>query len=343
VRVLIIGGTGFIGRPLARQLGEQGHTVAVFSRGHRPGLENVVCIRGDRNRLGDHAQDIRAFAPEVVVDMVLSSGAQARALIETVSGVARRVVAASSGDVYRAAGILHGTEPGPLQSMPLTEESETRTRLNVYPEEILLALRQTFEWLDADYDKVPVEREILAAAGLERAVVRLPMVYGPGDPLHRLFPLIKRMDDGRSFILLPDDLAGWRSPRGYVDNVAAALALSATAEQLPSAIYNVAEPEAWSELEWARKVAAAAGWSGEIRVLPRDHLPKHMLMPGNFAQHWVMSSNLIRSQLGYKERVNEAAAIDGAIAWERAHPPAQGAVQFDYAAEDQAAAQRRSA
>jgi len=294
--------------------------------------------------MGDHARDLRAFAPEVVIDMVLSSGAQARALMETVRGFARRVVAASSGDVYRAAGVHHGTEPGPPQPMPLTENSETRTRLNVYPPEVLLALRQTFEWLDAEYDKVPVEREILAAANLERAVLRLPMVYGPGDPLHRLFPLIKRMDDKRPFILLPDDRAGWRSPRGYVDNVAAALALAATAEHLPSAIYNVAEPEAWSELEWARKVAAAAGWSGEILVLPRDHVPKHMLSPGNFTQHWVMSSDLIRAELGYKERVNEAGAISRAIAWERAHPPAQSdSTQFDYAAEDQAAARRQSA
>ena len=78
MKALIIGGTGFIGPPLARQLSEQGHTVAVFSRGHRPDLGNVVCIHGDRNRLGDHAKDIRAFAPEVVIDMVLSSGVQAR-------------------------------------------------------------------------------------------------------------------------------------------------------------------------------------------------------------------------------------------------------------------------
>jgi hypothetical protein len=33
-------------------------------------------------------------------------------------GITDRVVALSSGDVYRGGGILHGTEPGPLQPVP---------------------------------------------------------------------------------------------------------------------------------------------------------------------------------------------------------------------------------
>jgi len=44
-------------------------------------------------------------------------------------------------------------------------------------------------------------------------VLRLPMVYGPGDPLHRFFPLLKRLADRRSSILLTDDLAAWRGPQ----------------------------------------------------------------------------------------------------------------------------------
>jgi len=79
--------------------------------------------------------------------------------------------------------------------------------------------------VDDDYDKVPVEEAILSEKELAGTTVRLPMIYGPGDPLHRLHWLLKRMDDGRPFIILPDDMAAWRGVRGYVENVGAAIAL----------------------------------------------------------------------------------------------------------------------
>jgi nucleoside-diphosphate-sugar epimerase len=183
-----------------------------------------------------------------------------------------------------------------------------------------------------------VEQEVAGAADPDGIVLRLPMVYGPGDPLHRMHAQIKRMDDERPVIMLPDDLASWRAPRGYVENVAAALVLAATAERVPSKIYNVAELEAYSEVEWARKVAGVAQWQGEIVVLPRERTPKHLLGPGNFAQHWIMSSELIRRELGYKECIDSEEAIRRTMAWERAHPPAQfDRSLFDYAAEDAAA------
>jgi hypothetical protein len=68
---------------------------------------------------------------DVVVDLILSNGRQAQALMVACRGAAGRVVALSSQDVYRAFGILVGLEPGPPQATPLTEESELRTRLGV--------------------------------------------------------------------------------------------------------------------------------------------------------------------------------------------------------------------
>src|SRR5256885_1916637 len=77
-------------------------------------------------------------------------------------------------------------------------------------------LSRVFGWVDAEYDKVAVERAVRGDAELPATVLRLPMIYGPGDRLHRFFPLIKRMDDGRPAILLAERVAAWRGPRGYV-------------------------------------------------------------------------------------------------------------------------------
>jgi len=334
MRILVIGGTGFIGRYLVRDLGQMGHSVAVFHRGTTQMDLPVEHILGDRS-------DLAALRPsaDVVVDLILSSGAQADSLMEAFRGVARRVVAASSMDVYRACGVLHGSEEGPPEPAPLTEDSPLRTKLQTYPPEQVKTLRNVFGWLDEQYDKIPVERAILGDAELPGTVLRLPMIYGPGDHLRRLGPILKRIDDGRRAILFEEGSAAWRAPRGYVENAASALALAAVSESAAGRVYNVAERPAFSELEWARKVAAAAGWDGEFAVLPKHRTPAHLVFPGNSAQHWEADSTRIREELGWREIVPLDEAIRRTIAWERAHPPEEFSLhKFDYAAEDAAMA-----
>jgi nucleoside-diphosphate-sugar epimerase len=338
MKILVIGGTGFIGPHVLRRLAAAGHELAVFHRGgHLADLpDGVARLQGDRRDLAAHRDAFASFRPEVVIDVVLSSGRQAAALMDVFRGLARRVVALSSMDVYRACGVLHGSEPGPLEPLPLTEDSPVRTVLRTYPPESIRMLQSVFGWLDDEYDKVPVEQAVLGDDALPGTVLRLPMVYGPGDPLHRLFPWIKRMDDGRPAILFADDLAAWRGCKGYVEDVAAAIALAATDARAQRRVFNVAEPDALPEIEWARLVAAETGWKGRLVTLPRERTPPHLLMPGNAAQHWVASSRRIREELGFRESVPRDEALRRTIDWERAHPPAIDPRQFDYAAEDAA-------
>jgi nucleoside-diphosphate-sugar epimerase len=165
------------------------------------------------------------------------------------------------------------------------------------------------------------------------------MVYGPGDPLHRFFPLLKRVTDGRFSILLSEDLAGWRGPRGYVENVAHAIAVVATSDQAAGRIYNICEEPSLSELAWQSKIAKQMNWHGKFVVLPRGQTPKHLLQPGNAAQHVVASSERIRTELDYEDLVEIEEAIRRTIAWEQQNPPsALNPQQFDYSAEDAALA-----
>lgn len=215
MRVLVIGGTGFIGRFVVDHLLRLGHAVAVVHRGSRPhDLPGVTHITAQRERLADAAPQLRAFAPEAVVDMILSSGRQAEMLLDIFRGHAERIVAISSMDVYRACGVLHGTEPGPLEPVPLTEASPVRTSIQTYPRAQVAMLQQVFGWLDDEYDKIPVERAILRDSQSRGTVLRLPMVYGPGDPLRRLYPVVKRIVDGRRVLLFSESMRNGGRPRG---------------------------------------------------------------------------------------------------------------------------------
>lgn len=341
MRILLIGGNGFIGSPLASELRDSGHSVAILHRSaDKSPDKNVVRIQGDRNRLSDHLEQIQRFSPEVIVDLILSSGEQARQLISTSCKVARRVIAISSMDVYRAWGVVHQSEPGPLEALPLTEDSPLRTNRQLYPPETVKMMQSIFSWVDEHYDKIAVEEAVLNSAEISGTVLRLPMVYGPGDPLRRFSPLLKRFDDGRSSILLADDLAAWRGPRGYVENIAHAIALAATSNQAAGRVYNVCQEPTLSELAWQTKIGRQAHWSGEFVVLPREKTPTHLLQPGNAAQHIVASSERIRAELRYTELVDIDEAIRRTIAWEQSNPPTTIDPQLNYDAEDAALASR---
>jgi nucleoside-diphosphate-sugar epimerase len=339
MRILLIAGNGFIGRPVAASLLEQGHTLAVVHQGTTPVPAGVTDIHGNSHQLNDSAPELKRFSPDVVIHFVLSSGSQAEEMIRIFRGVAGRLVILSSMDVYRAVGIFHGLESGPLQPVPLTEESELRRILHTYPPQVLQNLRQVFPWLTDDYDKIPAEHAVMNGGELPGTVLRLPMIYGPGDRLHRFYPIVKRIADGRDRILFAETLAQWRSPRGYVANVAAAIALAATDSRAAGRVYNVCEEPAFSELEWARKIAHEMRWKGEFALLPAERTPAHLLSPGNAAQHWSASSGRIRRELGYREPVAIEQAIRETIRWELENPPAPPiAPAFDYAVEDAALA-----
>lgn len=147
-----------------------------------------------------------------------------------------------------------------------------------------------------------------------------------------------RTSPGRA-IIFEEGWAAWKTPRGYVENVAVAIALAAVSDCAAGRIYNVAETPAFSEVEWARKIAATTGWDGNFAVLPRDRTPMHLVFPRNSAQHWGVDSSRIRRELGYREPISIDEGIRRTIEWERANPINPGEFNphpFDYSAESAA-------
>ena len=100
MRVLVLGGTQFIGLAAVRRLAELGHDLLVFHRGQTQASlpDGVQVLHGDRKQLHNRIAEFRAFNPEVVLDMLAFTEDDGRQLLEAFSGVARRLVVISSGE-----------------------------------------------------------------------------------------------------------------------------------------------------------------------------------------------------------------------------------------------------
>lgn len=338
MRILVIGGTSFIGPFVVQSLNAQGHNVTIFHRLRTTGSllpDRVQEILGDRRPLADVAGVLLKTRPEVVLDMIPLIEQDARDVMSIFKGVARRVVSISSQDVYRAFGRVNRKESGPVDPLPITEDSPLRENLYPYRRETPRDADDP-QKLHDDYDKILVERVVMSDPELPGTVLRLPMVYGPGDYQHRLFQFLKRLDDGRPAILLDEAEAGWKWTHGYVENVADAIVLAVTDERAAGRVYNVGEPVTFTLAEWVEKIGEAAGWRGRIVRIPHGRLPEPLRWDINAAQDIVVDSTRIRQELGYAERVDIDEALRRAVAWERVHPPAQvNEKDFDYAREDE--------
>lgn len=335
MQIVVIGGTRFIGPFVVKRLHAQGHEVTLFHRGKSkaelPG--GITHVLGDRNNLTDFQSEFKRIKPDVVLDMIPITEQHAQQVMNTFKGIAGRVIAVSSQDVYRAYGILLGKEDG-YEPELLTEDSPVRQKLYPYRGEKPRAEDDPQKILD-DYDKIPIEKTIMGASALPGTVLRLPMVYGPEDYQHRLFEYLKRMDDKRPAIILDKGLAGWRSSNGYVENVADAIALAVMTEHAKNRIYNVAEPNNPTMAEWITMIGRIAGWHGKIITVARDKLPQSLVPGFNTDQHLAVDTTRIRKELGYSEAVSLDEALARTIEWERKNPPRTiRPEQFDYEAED---------
>jgi nucleoside-diphosphate-sugar epimerase len=183
MRLLILGSTGFIGREIAKLALEQGHFVVGISRTtatpNDEGVEQHVADRTPPDRMVDIARTLRI---DTVVDGAAYTLANSSALIAALDGLVAHYCLLSSGDVYLNYGIINRREAGTPTEGWLTEASPLRTSVYPYRTGERRGADDPLRWMD-DYDKIPIEACARAMTRTPWTILRLPMVYGPGDRL----------------------------------------------------------------------------------------------------------------------------------------------------------------
>jgi nucleoside-diphosphate-sugar epimerase len=305
MRIVVLGGTRFIGRAVVAALVDAGHDVTVVHHGlaepaDLPPLDHVHL---DRSALTH--RDLPGGV-EAVVDVSAETGAQSAVAIAATPG-ARRVVL-SSGDVYRAFASLHNetvTDP-----VPLTEDAPLRTERG-------LASTGGCENLD-------VEAAYLPAGAV---ALRLGAVYGPHDYQRRHESVLRRLRAGRTRI--PIGAGTFLFSHVYVDDVAKAVLLALTGDGLGGRAFNIAEPVTPSvELRIRRTIAAVDGAAGtELVRVPDAALPPDLRLTAALGQHLLMSSARFTAETGWR-CTDPDEALGRSVRWHLAHPPTDAGDDF---------------
>ena len=101
MRILIMGGTRFIGVSLTRLLVEQGHDVVLFNRGNRPApVEGVQQIQGDRKDAAQLKAKLGAESFDAIFDNNGRELSDTQPLAEIFAGKVQHFVYVSSAGVY---------------------------------------------------------------------------------------------------------------------------------------------------------------------------------------------------------------------------------------------------
>lgn len=295
MRVLIFGGTQFMGPHVVRQLLDLGHDVTLFHRGEHEALPEVRHVHGDRARI-PHELD-----PELVIDMWCMNEAHAAAARARFGGV--RYVVLSSGDVYRNYDGLQHHYDGQPDPAPLAEDAPLRERLYPYAHMV----KRMGDWV-RDYDKILVERTL---AGPRTTILRMPAVYGANDAQQRFYDWIDAMHRGDDVIAVDNAIAEWRWTRGYSENCAGAIVHAALDERAAGRTYNVGDVDAPYEEEWLRILARVAGWNGRIERRAG------IAQPLDFRFHLHTDTRRIRDELGWREHVSRGEALASLLRWRR--------------------------
>ena len=274
MRLLIIGGTGFIGPYVARELCERGDEVTVFHRGEHESELSPAVTHVRSAQAGMPVLEFPAGEFDVVIHMIAMGEADARAAVKAFAGRVGRMVVPSSGDVYRAYGRFAGMEAGWLEKGLLTEDSPLRTVLYPYR-----AQAKSPDELAHYYEKILVEREAMGNPQLPATVLRLPKVYGPGN------------NADLATVYAYRDHPDWRWTHGYVENVAQAIVRVAVHPAAAGRIYNAGE-------EYTPTVGE------RLKTLPASTVQPAPDSAFDFRQDIAYDTSRIRKELGYKERIS---------------------------------------
>jgi nucleoside-diphosphate-sugar epimerase len=302
MRLLVLGGTHFLGRHVATAALERGHDVATFTRGvSGPPPDGARALHGDRDDPAALPAALDGWAPELVVDTSCQTRAAARNAAAVLAGV-HGYAFVSSLNAYR------NWPPGPVG--PEDDEPAWGDDTDAGTTDEYGPIKAASERILGD---VLGDRFLTARAGL---------IVGPYDPIHRLGWWLDRIARGGR-VVVPEtldqpialvdarDLAGWLVEAAEQGLSGAVNATGPAGMTTLGGLLDVCREVTGSDAEWVpvpEEELLAAG------VEPWVHLP--LWLPAEIARTgWDVDTARAR-ELGLPSRPLVESVAD-TWAWQR--------------------------
>jgi 2'-hydroxyisoflavone reductase len=330
MRILILGGTLFVGRHLAQAALARGHAVTLFNRGSRPApFPGVETLRGDRRR------DLSALAGgrwDAAIDTSGYTPGAVRAAAGLLAGGVGHYTFLSSVSVYTRAARGESSEDGPAdavdESAPVKQVPAGR-----------LAELEAIEpagpipgvAYGAEYGGLKALCETAAeeAMGGRALIVRPGLVVGPHDPTDRFTYWPGRVARGGE-VLAPGEPG---RPRQLIDVRDLAGWILRRIETGGTGTYNAAGPQrSLAMASLLEECRTAAGSDARFTWVSDDFLLAAGVAPWTEMPLWLPRGNeppaLVRADCrkalaaGLSFRPLAETILD-TLAWDRARPPGE--------------------
>ncbi len=236
MRVVILGGSGFVGHALAARLSDDGHGVRVLTRRrerHRellvlPGLE---LVEGDVFQPPFLREQFSGFDAVInLVGILNESGRSGKGFARAHAELPERVV-----EAMRAAGSTRLLHMSALNASAQAPSHYLRSKA--------------------------AGEEIVRRSGLRWSIFRPSVIFGPRDSFVNRFAALLRLMPGVFPLACPDA----RLQPVYIGDVAHAYAQALTDERTVGQSYNLCGPDAYTLREIVTRIA---GWTGRrVRIL----------------------------------------------------------------------------
>ncbi|MBI3073932.1 MAG: SDR family NAD(P)-dependent oxidoreductase [Deltaproteobacteria bacterium] len=322
MKVLLTGGSGFLGSHIAEELVAAGHTIRALAR--KTSRVDDLKRLGAEIALGD-AGDVESLKAAVRgVDAVVHNAGltKARSLdeFEAVNGQGTRnvveAVRAENPGVSRVLYVSSIAAHGPSPDGHLRDEDEPATPVSYYGR-----------------SKLSGEEAIRALAGVVPfSIVRPPIIYGPRDKdVLTMFKAVKRG------IILDVGPKGGKVSAVYAPDAARAIGRVLVTPAAANKTYFIGDGNTYGIVEMGRAMAAALGGLKPMRLpIPTwfvafaarmaalfgafSKAPK-IFTPDKVAEmkqrFWVFSADRLARDVGYRAEHNFTRGAEKTIAWYR--------------------------
>ena len=317
MRLLVIGGTLFIGRAIVDRLVTRGHEVSVLHRRDRHDLgPQIKNLQADRSDLPAVSRVLREGRFDNVFDVAYdwekgTTAAQVEAAARSCGDTLRRYVFVSSVAAY-GPGFDH------RESAALVPDDYP----NPYAQHKASSERALFR-LHAD-------------SGFPVTTFRPPFVHGPRQPFYREQFFWDRLRDGRP-IILPD---GGDAPMQwvFVSDLAEACVRAIEVPEAAGEAFNIAHVEPLTQRSFVEALARVAGVAPTFAPIPRSTIHAaggQPLMGGNLYFGEILDIPPHTSAIEKANRVlgvaptSLQAALAAGFAWYEAQPRRQVDYRFE--------------